>query len=189
MDLTEKEPPKKLPVEIPKKSPKKGRKPRCDDKDEEACETGKICSVKSGGCIQDNSRNRKGMYLLEIDGRLIVGNEAAINDLKEILGGVVRKADAKKEVSREEPLSPKKKALPPGKAALKERLEKVEKESDEAKEIEAVLAKMEQKAEEKKSPAKAVSSPKGKRKTSPPRIQRVSDETRKAFMACIATLK
>jgi len=67
---------------------------RCDSKDNPLlCGKNKICSAKSGACVSDTTSYRKGKYVLDADGRLIIGSKDTIEKLQEILGGKVSPTD------------------------------------------------------------------------------------------------
>lgn len=63
---------------VKKHAAKKG-KGKCYDVDDPLeCESGKLCSAKSGRCIMDVARNRSGKMQLLVGDRIIVGSAAAI---------------------------------------------------------------------------------------------------------------
>ena len=178
----------------PKKEVKaaKAAAKKCTDKDAEACPADTLCSVKSGRCIKDSARSRKGQYLLDVDGRLIVGEKAAVDDLQKVLGGTVRKADVKEVAEAAKvPTPPKKKPLPKTKAALTKRLKTLEESGASAEDIEEVKAALEalKKPTAVAEPAVAVAEPVAAAKVSPPRMQEISDEIRRTFNECLEQLK
>ena len=83
MDLGRKPLVKKAP------SVKKVASPKCYDPNAEKCETGKVCSAKSGRCIKDSTTARKGLSVLKVNGREIIGPKATIVTLQSTLGGKI----------------------------------------------------------------------------------------------------
>ena len=161
-------------------------KKRCDDKDAKPCDTGNVCNMKSGRCIAESTRNLRNAYLLEIDGRRIIGDKLAIEGLQKTLGGIITVPGAKKEVESKQEAE----ILPTTKRGMEKRIElKKELQDSSVSELEKILAEMElTHIDEKKSPPQAVEPPRGPRKTSLPRVQEMSDKTRQAFMECISSL-
>lgn len=72
-------------------SPKKKaarRAAKCTDKEDPLeCPDDKVCSATSGRCIGRTNLDKK--WKLRIDGRLIVGTEKVIRDLRDVLGGEI----------------------------------------------------------------------------------------------------
>jgi hypothetical protein len=89
--------------------PKSQIKKRCDSKINPLnCEDDQLCSADTGSCVNDTASYRKGKYILDTDGRLIVGNKDTIEKLQNILGGNITIADKIKPTS-----SPGKKSRSP----------------------------------------------------------------------------
>ena len=72
-----------------KKVASKKTSPKCYDPTAEKCETGKVCSAKSGRCIKDSTAARKGLSVLKVNGREIIGPKATIETLQATLGGKI----------------------------------------------------------------------------------------------------
>jgi hypothetical protein len=73
-------------------------KRRCDLKiNPSKCDDDQLCSASTGDCVLDTDSYRKGKYILNTDGRLIVGNKDTIEKLHDILGGNITIADKIKE--------------------------------------------------------------------------------------------
>ncbi len=145
--------PKKLRLPLPSitlppvspPSPRKPRRPsppspprkpkKCTDEvDPLICDPNELCSAKSGKCIKDDARVRKNKWILEIDGRVIIGSKKTIKKLQKSLGGGISKAEIppveklatekivrevkeslKKLKQKKKPSTPKKISIPPKK--------------------------------------------------------------------------
>ena len=75
----------------PKKAaPKKKGVAKCYEPEADDCESGKVCSAKSGRCIKDSAAARKNTIVLVVDGREIVGSEDIVRKLQKQLGGKIK---------------------------------------------------------------------------------------------------
>ena len=80
------------PVPVPRPSPPKVKPPLIGAvkgcaKKKEPCEKGKMCNLNTGRCMNDNAKNRTGRQILETkDGKIYVGDEKAMQQLKKHLG-------------------------------------------------------------------------------------------------------
>lgn len=73
----------------PKPAPKPRTSKKCTaKKDPLMCDSGELCDADTGKCIEDTPSVRK-QWILEVNGRTIVGKKAAIERLQKVLGGEV----------------------------------------------------------------------------------------------------
>ena len=77
---------------------------RCWEKEAVPCPDGTICSgaERSGRCIKDDARARKDKFILEVNGRPILGEKDRLEKLQSTLGGTIRAAT--EEEASQEPL-------------------------------------------------------------------------------------
>ena len=89
--VKQKTPKKKTPTKKPKvsKVPAKGcgasDMTTFDDYDE--CPKEKVCNVLTRKCVANNAANRRGNSLLNVGGRIILGDKGTIEKLQKVLGG------------------------------------------------------------------------------------------------------
>ena len=72
------------------------------------CDEAELCDVLTGNCIKDTPANRSGKKILDVDGKMITGDENTIQRLQKVLGGDIKEASpvvksAKKPKSPEKP--------------------------------------------------------------------------------------
>lgn len=95
---TKKTSPKKSPPKAAKskRTPKK-KEPLCFEEDAEPCADDKLCSGSTGRCVADTTKNRKGKWILNVDGKRILGNKEDLERLQEAQGGDMEQAEFAKE--------------------------------------------------------------------------------------------
>lgn len=159
------------------------------------CDKDSVCDFQTGNCIPDTEKYTKGKYMLEIDGRRILGNKIVIEKLQKTIGGKIHSYSPKKSPPKRKSVG--KKSPPRRKIIEEDSTESGEGEEDIAgtfaKELEKI-AKKSPSGSIKKSPkgGSIKKSPKGSVKTSPPKMTAKLNDPRKdvakTFAECLSKL-
>lgn len=93
---TKKASPPKVKKTAGAKKAKKAKKTCYDVEDPTLCDEGDVCNAASGRCVKSTGPAAKGKWRLEVDGRIIVGDEETLTKLQETLGGELTEPAAAK---------------------------------------------------------------------------------------------
>ncbi len=150
------------------------------------CDKNSVCDFQTGNCIPDTEKYTKGKYMLEIDGRRILGNKIVIEKLQKTIGGKIHSYSPKKSTPKRK--SAGKKSPPKRKIIEEDSTESGEGEED----ISGTFAKELEKIAKKSPKGSAKKSPKGSVKTSSPKVTAKLNDPRKdvakTFAECLSKL-
>ena len=157
---------------------------RCDSKENpKSCGQDELCDSSTGDCIDDNDQNRKDKYILDTNGRLIVGSKYTIEKLQKILGGDISPAE-EEEVETSSSHENQK--------DVQDRIDKLLIENGneyEIRELQERLEKMQEEHSQGKSSSRSKSSSPPQRTTSSLKLGLVQQDIYKLFSDCLSDMK